>query len=80
MKIVAGDYIAVPINQTPNLKDSMDKLRIVNGWLVHQDSSKNLPPEQRAQDPKIPEVTYMSLSLTVQSLADAQTEKAKGGS
>jgi hypothetical protein len=79
LKIVSGDYIAIPINQAGNLKDSMDKLRIVNGWLVHQDSAATLPPEQRAQDPKIPEVTYLSLSMTVQSLATAQQNKAKGG-
>jgi hypothetical protein len=78
MKVIAGDYIAVPINQAPILKDTMDKLRIVNGWLVHQDSDKNLPPEMRAQDSKIPEVTYTSISMTVQSLQDAQKDKAKG--
>lgn len=78
VKIVSGDYIAVPINQAASLKDSMDKLRVVNGWLVHQDSSKNVPPEQRAQDSKVPAVTYMSVSLNVQSLATAQANKAKG--
>jgi hypothetical protein len=79
VKMIAGDYIAVPTKHAADLKDSMDKLRLVNGWLVHQDGSKNLPPEMRAMDPKIPEVSYMSLSVTVQSLADAQKEKAKGG-
>jgi hypothetical protein len=79
VKIVAGDFIAVPINQAAILKDSMEKLRIVNGWLVHQDSSKNLPPEQRAQDARVPAITYMSIALTVQTLADAQKAKATGG-
>lgn len=79
LKIVSGDYIAIPINQAADLKDSMDKLRVVNGWLVHQDTPATLPPEQRAQDPKIPEVTYLSLSMSVQSLETAQQNKAKGG-
>jgi hypothetical protein len=79
VKIVSGDYIAVPYNQTGNLKGTLDQLRVVNGWLVHQDGSKDVPPEQRAQDPKIPPVTYMTLSLTVQSLDDAQKQKGKGG-
>jgi hypothetical protein len=79
VKIVSGDYIAVPINQTPILKGNLDKLRIVNGWLVSQDSATDVPPEQRALDPKVPEITYMSLTLTVQSLADAQKQKAQGG-
>jgi hypothetical protein len=76
---VTGDYLAIPTSQAGNLKGTMDQLRIVNGWLVHQDGSKDLPPEQRAQDPRIPPVTYMSVSLNVQSLATAQSNKAKGG-
>jgi hypothetical protein len=76
---VSGDFIAVPSKHAADLKDHMEKLRIVNGWLVHQDGNKNLPPEMRSMDSKIPEVTYMSLSINVQSLADAQKEKSKGG-
>lgn len=79
VKIASGDYIAVPFSQTGNLKGCLDKLRVTNGWLVHQDSPKDMPPEQRAQDSKVPPVTYLSLSLTVQSLQDAQLQKAKGG-
>jgi hypothetical protein len=79
VKIISGDYLAVPINQAPILKGNMDKLRVVNGWLVHQDSPKDLPVEQRAQDPQVPPVTYMSVTLTVQSLQDAQAQKGKGG-
>ena len=79
VRIVTGDYLAIPTSQAGNLKGTMDQLRIVNGWLVHQDSSKDIPPEQRAQDTRIPPVTYMSVSLNVQSLATAQSNKAKGG-
>lgn len=79
VKIASGDYIAVPFSQTGNLKGTLDKLRVTNGWLVHQDSPKDMPPEQRANDPKVPPVTYLSLSLTMQSLQDAQLQKAKGG-
>ena len=79
VKIVSGDYIAVPSNHAADLKDHMQKLRVVSGWLVHQDGNKNLPPEMRAMDSRIPEVTYMSLSINVQSLADAQKEKSRGG-
>jgi hypothetical protein len=78
VKVVSGDYIAIPTSQAGNLKGTMDQLRIVNGWLVHQDSATDVPPEQRAQDPRIPPVTYMSVSLNVQSLAAAQTAKGKG--
>jgi hypothetical protein len=79
MKVVSGAYIAVPANQTGDLKGSLDQLRVVNGWLVHQDSPKDVPVEQRAQDQRVPRVTYMSVSLNVQSLQDAQMQKGKGG-
>jgi hypothetical protein len=78
VKVVSGDFIAVPTNQTSILKDAMSKLRVVNGWLVHQDADKNVPVEQRAVDPRIPEITYLTISLTVKSMDDAQKEKAKG--
>jgi hypothetical protein len=78
VKIIAGDYIAVPINHAPMLKDTMGKLRVQSGWLVHQDSDKNLPVEQRAQDPRVPPVSYLTSSMTIQSLAAAQAAKAKG--
>lgn len=79
VKIVSGSYIAVPTNQTTMLKNDMDKLRVTEGWLVHQDSKTNVPVAQRALDPLVPEVTYMSMTFTIQSLADAQSQKAKGG-
>jgi hypothetical protein len=79
VKIVSGAYIAVPTSQAIHLKDSMAKLRVVDGWLVHQDSPANVPVEQRAQDSLVPPVTYMSVTLTVQTLEQAQKEKAKGG-
>jgi hypothetical protein len=81
VKIVkgAGDYIAVPDNQTDILKDQMGKLRVQQGYLVHQDTPTSLPLEQRAQDTKrLPNVTYVGMSMHVQSLADALKEKAKG--
>lgn len=79
VKIINGSYIAVPTEQTSLLKDAMEKLRVTDGWLVHQDSKTNVPVAQRAMDPKVPQVTYMSMSFTVQSLAEAQLQKAKGG-
>lgn len=79
MKIVGGDFIAVPNNQTPDLKADMEKLRVVNGWLVHQDSDKNLPVEARAADKRVPPVSYMSMNLTIEALPDVVKRKAQGG-
>jgi hypothetical protein len=79
VKILSGNYIAVPTEQASLLKDAMDKLTVTEGWLVHQDSKTTVPVAQRALDPLVPQVTYMSMSFTVQSLAEAQAQKAKGG-
>jgi hypothetical protein len=78
VKIVNGSYIAVPCDQTPIIKEQLQKLRVVAGWLVHQDAQTNVPVEQRAADPSLPPITYMSMSFTVQSLSQAQKDKAKG--
>jgi len=79
VKILSGSYIAVPTEQASLLKDAMDKLTVTEGWLVHQDTKTTVPVAQRALDPLVPPVTYMSMSFTVQSLAEAQAQKAKGG-
>jgi hypothetical protein len=78
VRIVNGDYIAVPTDQTAHLQGNLDKLRVVEGWLVHQDTKTDMPVAQRAQDPLVPKVTYLSMKFTVQSLAEAQKDKAKG--
>ena len=79
MKIVGGDFIAVPNNQTTDLKADLEKLRVVNGWLVHQDSDKNLPVEARAADKRVPPVSYMSMNFAIEALPDVVKRKAQGG-
>ena len=79
VNVVSGDYLAVPEHHVDELKDTMDKLRIDQGWLVHQDASKSQRPELRAQDPKVPNITYISMSVAVESLGDVVKRKAAGG-
>jgi hypothetical protein len=79
VKVVNGDYIAVPADQAPDLRGQMDKLRVVEGYLVHQDANKQLPVADRAADQRIPPVTYASLTLTVEPLGDVVKRKAQGG-
>lgn len=79
VNMVSGDYLAVPAHHADELKDSMDQLRIDQGWLVHQDANKSQTLEMRAQDPKVPNITYISMSVTVESLGDVQKRKAAGG-
>ena len=79
VKVVNGDYIAVPADQAPDLKDHMDKLRVVEGYLVHQDAKANSSLDDRAADQRIPPVTYASLTLNVEPLSDVVKRKAAGG-
>ncbi len=79
VKMVSGQYLAVPDEHLDRLKSSMPQLRIDDtGWLVHQDSDKNAKPAERGADPKVPDATYMSMNVKVSLLSDAMKEKAKG--
>ena len=74
-----GDYIAVPQSQAGLLKGQMNNLRVQSGYLVHKDTPTDQPLEERAADDKrLPDLTYVGMSIHVQSLADAVKEKAKG--
>jgi hypothetical protein len=78
VKIVDGDFLAVPGDQTQDLKAAFDKLRVDNGWLVHQDADPKMSLEDRAKDNRVPKVTYMSMGLKIEPLADVIKRKAQG--
>jgi hypothetical protein len=78
VRIVGGDFIAVPANQTSELKSDFDKLRVEDGWLVHQDSSKNQRLEDRAKDDRIPPVSYVSLNLHIEPVEEVIRRKGSG--
>jgi hypothetical protein len=78
VKIVSGDFLAVPLNQTDDLKGQFDKLRVDNGWLVHQDADPRVPPSKRAEEDRVPPVTYVVLNLSVRPLDEVIGPKAKG--
>jgi hypothetical protein len=79
VNMVTGDYLAVPAAHADKLKSSMTDLVIDSGWLVHKDADKKVRVELRANDPKIPDVTYISMNCTVEPLGDVVKRKAAGG-
>jgi hypothetical protein len=79
VNMISGQYLAVPDDHVDRLKDAMSQLRIdPTGWLVYQDADTNVKPSERGADKRIPDATYMSMSVKVSSLSSAIKEKAKG--
>jgi hypothetical protein len=79
VNMVSGSYLAVPDEHLDQLKSSMSQLRIDQGWLVHKDADKNQKPAERGLDPRIPDITYMSMDVKVEPLTEVQQRQAKGG-
>jgi hypothetical protein len=79
VNIVSGQYLAVPDDHVDRLKGAiMSQLRIdPTGWLVYQDADTKVKPAERGADPRIPDATYMSMTVKVGLLSDAIKEKAK---
>ena len=78
INMVSGSYLAVPDEHTPKLKDAMSQLRLDSGWLVHNDADKNVKPADRSLDPRVPDITYVSMDVTIELLSDVQKRHAKG--
>ncbi len=79
INMVSGGYLAVPDDHTDKLKSSMADLRLDQGWLVHKDADKNVKPADRGADPRVPDITYISMDVKVQPLSDVIQQQAKGG-
>jgi hypothetical protein len=77
INLVSGPFIAVPKHQHSGLE--LDKLRVTQGYLVHQDADKNKTAEENSTDKRVPDVTYMSMQISVEALYDAEQRKSKGG-
>jgi len=78
VNMISGSYLAVPDEHVDQLKNSMSQLTVDQGWLVHKDADKNIKPEARAADPKVPDITYISMDVKVEPLSDVVNRQAKG--
>jgi hypothetical protein len=67
--LVKGDYLVVAKKDTDTLDPMLDKLRLFQGYLVHQDTNLNQQIEHVLADERIPSVTYATVSIDVKPIA-----------
>jgi hypothetical protein len=67
LPLVSGDYVLVPKIHEEELNKSMDKLDILQGFLVNKNAPSNQSPETRAAA-AVPNVTYVTMRVTVAAL------------
>jgi hypothetical protein len=81
-----GEYVIVPKEHTDTLSAKLQQLQLNQGYLVDSAVAGNRPVDQMAND-SIPDVTYMSLKMTVTpinlaipQMGDGSASKAPGES
>jgi hypothetical protein len=79
MNLPAGDYVLVPQAHTDELKPYMDKMKLVNGYLVSKDAPSNSSVYEQAQAMK-PDVSYVTMHLGINPLVQmGAVESGTGG-
>jgi hypothetical protein len=63
LRLRSGSYIVVPKSHAAALKDNLDKLKIIDGFLVPKEASRFDVFDAAPQ--VIPELTYLSLNVSV---------------
>jgi len=67
MNLPAGDYVLVPQAHTDDLKPYLDKLKLVNGYLVSKDAPSSSSVYEQAQSTK-PDISYITLNVGVKPI------------
>ena len=67
MNLPAGDYVLVPQAHTDDLKPYLDKLKLVNGYLVSKDAPASSSVYEQAQATK-PDISYLTMHVGVKSI------------
>jgi len=78
MNLPAGDYVLVPQAHTDDLKPYLDKLKLVNGYLVSKDAPASSSVYEQAQTTK-PDISYLTLHVGVKSMMQFGEPKPGGG-
>jgi hypothetical protein len=76
LPLVSGDYVLVPKVHEEELSKSMDKLDVLQGYLVDRNAPANQSPEARA-GAAIPNVTYVTMRVTVAALPAGSAVQSK---
>jgi hypothetical protein len=69
LRLMTGQYIIVPASSTAALGEQMDKLKMLNGYLVPRNSPNNADPLEVAKS-ALPNITYATLKVSVQPASD----------
>ena len=75
LPLATGDYVLVPQAHTDELSKHLDNLVMTSGYLVQKDAPTNQPIETRAAN-AIPDVTYVTLKVSVKAATAASPAKA----
>ena len=67
--LIPGDYIVVAKKDTDKLQEALPKLRIFQGYLVHQDTDLNQPMNKYLADSRIPDITYATVKVGTKPLS-----------
>lgn len=78
MNLPAGDYVLVPQAHTDDLKPYLDKLKLVNGYLVSKDAPSSSSVYEQALTTK-PDISYLTVHIGVNDMMQfGQPQKAAG--
>jgi hypothetical protein len=67
MNLPAGDYVLVPQAHTDDLKPYLDKLKLVNGYLVSKDAPTTSSVYEQAQNAS-PDISYITLNVGIKPI------------
>ncbi len=78
MNLPAGDYVLVPQSHTDDLKPYLDKLKLVNGYLVSKDASSSSSVYEQALTTK-PDISYLTMHVGVNALMQVGEQQPSSG-
>ena len=67
MNLPAGDYVLVPQAHTDDLKPYLDKLKLVNGYLVSKDAPSTSSVYEQAQN-AAPDISYLTMNVGIKPI------------
>jgi hypothetical protein len=67
MNLPAGDYVLVPQAHTEDLKPYLDKLKLVNGYLVSKDAPTTSSVYEQAQN-AAPDISYLTMNVGIKQM------------
>lgn len=78
MNLPAGDYVLVPQAHTDDLKPYLDKMKLVNGYLVSKDAPSSSSVYEQAQNAK-PDISYLTMHVGVSPILQMGQPQSSGG-